>query len=85
MIKKLQKKFISITAAALFTMILLVLAAVNGTFFFQSNRQLDVRLDMIMSEYLNTPPDSPLPGMQKLGCISKTAMTAVWWDGWTGV
>lgn len=67
MIKKLQKKFISITAAALFTMILLVLAAVNGTFFFQSNRQLDRRLDMFMDEHLNTPPGSPLPGMQKPG------------------
>ncbi len=48
MIKKLQKKFISITAAALFAMILLVLAAVNGIFFFQSNRLLEQRLDMIM-------------------------------------
>ena len=67
MIKKLQKKFISITAAALFAVILLVLAAVNGIFFFQSDRQLDRRLDMIMSEYLNTPPGSPLPGMQKPG------------------
>lgn len=67
MIKKLQKKFISITAAALFAVILLVLAAVNGIFFFQSDRQLDGRLDMIMREYLNTPPSSPLPGMQKPG------------------
>lgn len=65
MIKKLQKKFISITAASLFAMILLVLAAVNGIFFFQSNRQLDQRLNMIMSQYLNTPPGSPLPGIQK--------------------
>lgn len=67
MIKKLQKKFISITATALFAVILLVLAAVNGIFFFQTNRQLDRRLDMIMSEYLNTPPGSPLPGIQKPG------------------
>lgn len=54
MIKKLQKKFISITAAALFVMILLVLAAVNGIFFFQSNRQLEQRLDMIMDKQPGT-------------------------------
>ncbi len=59
MIKKLQKKFISITAAALFAVILLVLAAVNGIFFFQSNRQLEQRLDMLMNQHLNTPPNSP--------------------------
>lgn len=67
MIKKLQRKFISITAAALFAVILLVLTAVNGIFFFQTNRQLDRRLDMIMGEYLNISPDSPFPGMQKPG------------------
>lgn len=67
MIKKLQKKFISITAAALFAMILLVLAAVNGVFFFQANRQLDRRLDMIMNEYLNMPAGSPLPDMPSPG------------------
>lgn len=67
MIKRLQKKFISITAAALFTVILLVLAAVNGIFFFQSSRQLDRRLEMILNEYLNTPPGSPLPDMQQPG------------------
>lgn len=58
MIKKLQKKFISITAAALFAVILLVLTAVNGIFFFQSNRQLDRRLDLIMSEKLHSPQES---------------------------
>ncbi|MCM1191025.1 MAG: HAMP domain-containing histidine kinase [Butyrivibrio sp.] len=59
MIKKLQKKFISITAAALFAVILLVLAAVNGIFFFQSDRQLDRRLDMLMNEYMGmTSPHS---------------------------
>lgn len=61
MIKKLQRKFISITAAALFTVILLVLAAVNGAFFIQSNRQLDQRLDRIMGKHLGTglPPQTP--------------------------
>ncbi len=65
MIKKLRRKFISITAGALFAMILLVLAAVNGTFFFQTNRQLDQRLESLFrqlpgqheGESLNLPGD----------------------------
>lgn len=57
MITKLRRKFISITAAALFAMILLVLAAVNGTFFFQTNRQLDGRLDSMLSELLKQHAD----------------------------
>lgn len=62
MIRKLQRKFISITAAALFIMILLVLAAVNGIFFFQTSRQLDHRLDAIMNDrgfpWPGTPEDA---------------------------
>lgn len=54
MIRKLQKKFISITAAALFLMIFLVMAAINGIFIFQTNRMIDSRLDFIMRE-----PGSP--------------------------
>lgn len=49
MIRKLQKKFISITAAALFVMILTVMAAVNGIFFYQTNQMLDSRLEQIMT------------------------------------
>ena len=49
MIRKLQKKFISITAAALFIMILSVMAAVNGIFFYQTNQMLDSRLEQIVS------------------------------------
>lgn len=49
MIKKLQKKFISITAAALFVMILTVMAAVNGIFFYQTDKMLDSRLTQIMA------------------------------------
>ena len=48
MIRKLQKKFISITAAALFVMILIVMAAVNGVFFYQTDKMLDSRLTEIM-------------------------------------
>ena len=59
MIKKLQRKFISITAAALFIMILLVLTAINGIFFFQTNRQLDERLDRIMADQTFQPPKAP--------------------------
>ena len=59
MIKKLQRKFISITAAALFIMILLVLTAINGIFFFQTNRQLDERLDRIMADQTFQPPEAP--------------------------
>lgn len=61
MIKKLQKKFISITAAALFTMILLVLTAVNGIFYLQTDRHLEQRLDALMSGHLFMPPDEPRP------------------------
>lgn len=49
MINKLRKKFISATAAALFLMIFLVMTAVNCIFIFQTNRMLNSRLDLIMS------------------------------------
>lgn len=68
MIKKLQKKFISITAAALFTMIFLVMAAINCVFFLQTDRQLDMRLDMLFREQsqerepgITPPPDEKEP------------------------
>jgi len=48
MIRKLQKKFISITAAALFAMILFILAAINCVFFLHNNKMLDMRLEQIM-------------------------------------
>ena len=50
MIRRLRKKFISITAAVLFLMIFLVMAAINCIFILQTNRMLDSRLDMIMGE-----------------------------------
>ncbi len=50
MIRRLRKKFISITAAVLFLVIFLVMAAINCIFILQSNRMLDSRLDMIMEE-----------------------------------
>lgn len=59
MIRKLQRKFISITAAALFFMILLVLATVNGIFFFQTSRHLDQRLEAIMNDRGFPGPETP--------------------------
>lgn len=58
MIRKLQKKFISITAAALFVMILSVMAAVNGIFFYQTNQMLDSRLEQIMADQKKILPPS---------------------------
>lgn len=61
MIKKLQKKFIYITAAALFVMILLVMAAINGMFFFQTTRQLNTHLDILLQEQNHAPGIGAVP------------------------
>lgn len=50
MISKLRKKFISITAAALFAMILLVIAAINCVFIYQTGKNLDARLTQLMKD-----------------------------------
>lgn len=50
MIRRLRKKFISITAAVLFLVIFLVMTAINCIFILQTNRMLDSRLDMIMGD-----------------------------------
>lgn len=50
MIRRLQKKFISITAAALFIMILSVMAAVNGIFIYQTDQMLDSRLKQLVTD-----------------------------------
>ncbi len=70
MIRKLQKKFISITAAALFVVILSVMAAINGIFFYQTNQMLDSRLAQLMASQTShhlpwqprPPGQSPSPG-----------------------
>ena len=51
MIPKLRKKFISITAAALFVVILVVVGSINCIFFFQNNRLLSSHLDLLLGEY----------------------------------
>lgn len=48
MISKLRRKFISITAAALFAMILLVIAAINCVYIYHSGKMLESRLVRIM-------------------------------------
>jgi len=50
MIPKLRRKFISITAAALFTVLLLVIAVINCIFILDSSRLLDSRLNKIIIE-----------------------------------
>ena len=67
MIKKLQKKFITITAAALFIIILSVMAAVNGTFFYQINKMLDSRLERMISDHTHFPKTANADILPRLG------------------
>ena len=53
MIPKLRKKFISITAAALFIMILLVVGSINCIFILQNTRLLSSHLDLLLDVYGN--------------------------------
>ena len=64
MIPKLRKKFISITAAALFVMILLVVGSINCIFILQNTRLLSSHLDLLLEVYGNdsyrgVPGNSP--------------------------
>ena len=65
MLKKLQKKFISISGLGLFLMIFLLLLAINGIFFYQSNQHLESRLDLILGEVqpgnVPSPESEPVP------------------------
>lgn len=73
MIPKLRKKFISITAAALFAMILVVVGSINCIFFVQNNRLLSSHLDLILNQYgldtgmwpddISNPPATPADGI----------------------
>ena len=67
MIKKLQKKFITITAAALFIIILSVMAAVNGIFFYQINKMLDSRLERMISDHTHFPKTANAAILPRLG------------------
>ena len=55
MIPKLRRKFISVTAAALFAVILLVTGSINGIFIIQNTRLLSSHLDMLMENDENAP------------------------------
>ena len=59
MIPKLRKKFISITAAALFAVILIVITIINTVFIMDSNRNLNARLERVMDE---REPEFQRPG-----------------------
>lgn len=48
MIKKLRKKFILISGLSLFAVILVVMIAIDFSFFYQTNRHLNSKLDSIM-------------------------------------
>lgn len=63
MISKLRRKFISITASALFLMLLLIMTAINCIFFFQTRSTLDTRLTFFMEEHPpgNKPPQDRNP------------------------
>lgn len=62
MIKKLQKKFITISALGLFLMILLVMAAIDFAFFYQTNNHLNSKLELMMREQ----EFSDIPGRQDM-------------------
>ena len=58
MIRKLRKKFILTAAGALFAVIVLIMAAVNCVFFFQTRGLLDSRLSQIINSGFQTFADS---------------------------
>ena len=70
MISKLRRKFISITAAALFAMILLVIAAINCVYIYQSGKMLESRLVRIMEgREKGLPPFDMKPAIHPDGCL----------------
>lgn len=62
MIPKLRKKFISITAAALFAVILLVVGSINYIFIMQNTRLLSSHLDQLLQQYSADLPFNGMPG-----------------------
>lgn len=63
MIPKLRKKFISITAAALFAVILLVVGSINCIFIVQNTRLLSSHLDLLLQQYSTDLPFDGMPGI----------------------
>lgn len=62
MIPKLRKKFISITAAALFAVLLLVVGSINCIFIIQNTRLLSSHLDQLLRQYSEDLPFNGIPG-----------------------
>lgn len=62
MIPKLRKKFISITAAALFAMIFLVVGSINCIFIIQNIRLLSTNLDQLLQMYGDMPGAPEMDG-----------------------
>ncbi|MCH5342100.1 MAG: HAMP domain-containing histidine kinase [Acetatifactor sp.] len=66
MIPKLRKKFISITAAALFAVLLLVVGSINCIFIIQNTRLLSSHLDQLLRQYSADLPFNGIPGDGKI-------------------
>lgn len=60
MIPKLRKKFISITAASLFAVLLLVVGSINCIFVLQNTKLLSSHLDVLAAEYERASGNGPL-------------------------
>ena len=58
MLKKLQRNFIKIAALALLSVILIVIASINGIFLYQCNRLLDNKLEDMLIRHTDNPDDA---------------------------
>ena len=58
MIKKLQKNFIRIAALALLSVILIVVASINGVFLYQCNQLLDNKLENMLIRHTGKQDDA---------------------------
>ena len=58
MIKKLQKNFIRIAALALLSVILIVVASINGVFLYQCNQLLDNKLENMLIRHIGKQDDA---------------------------
>lgn len=61
MLKKLQRSFIKIAALALLSVILIVIASINGIFLYQCNRLLDNKLDNMSIRHTSNQEESKKP------------------------
>ena len=57
MIKKLQRNFIRIAALALLSVILIVVASINGVFLYQCNQLLDNKLEDMLIRHTGKEDD----------------------------